>query len=144
MTKLAIVGSRQGANLEHLECFLQELWLTHPDTILVSGGAAGVDVTAEQGWLALGGQVVSYRVRELSEEEFCAEKWELGGPQPRIWTLDDVTFADWSSALIYRDMLIAQECNKLVAFMRKGGSRGSKWTCLFAGNEQHPVWEFEA
>lgn len=142
--KLAVVGSREGADLGHVEGFVLEL---PADVVLVSGGAEGVDSTAEAAWLSRGGQVISFRATRFpdleGEEVYGVERWELGA-QPRVEKLlDHPTFADYKSALYYRDMLIAAESDRLVAFMRQGGSRGSQMTAGFSRTEGHPTFEFE-
>lgn len=146
--KVAIVGSRQGADFEHVESFVRALHAQQPDTILVSGGAAGVDTTAEQEWLRLGGVVWSFRPVRLEDYNFDpqygVEKWELGTPQPKKYLLaEEPTWGDFSSAANFRDMLIAAACDRLVAFYRAGKSRGTAGTVLFAQNEGKPVYEYE-
>lgn len=142
--KLAVVGSREGADLEQVAAFLAELREKHPDTIVVSGGAKGVDSAAEQGWLALGGRVESYRPKQLGLEEYGIEFWELGVPQPRVFVLaNEPTFGDYESACLYRDLLIAEACDRLAAFYRPGRSWGALFTAEMAGHNGKPVYEFE-
>lgn len=144
--KLAVVGSRQGADLEHVEQFVRSL----PDGLtIVSGGAAGVDTTAEQTWRSLGGSVVSFRVKRFPDygrdEVYGVQRLDLNDTEPRATDLiHEPTFATYVSALVFRDMLIAEECDRVAAHMRKGGSRGTKMTCQFARNEGKPVYEYEA
>ena len=142
---VAIVGSRRGADLEMVRSFVAELHDKHPDTVLVSGGADGVDKIAEQTWLECGGRVLSYRVRTIGPEEFGVEVWDLGGERPMVYPLSEaVTMADYKSALLYRDMLIAEKCDRLVVFYRRHKSPGAAWTALCASNEGRPVYEYEA
>lgn len=142
--KLAVVGSREGADLDQVALFLAELREKHPDTIVVSGGAKGVDSAAEQGWLALGGRVESYRPKQLGLESYGIEFWELGVPQPRVFLLaNEPTFEDYASACHYRDMLIAESCDRLVVFYAPRRSRGAAFTAEMAGHHGKPVYEFE-
>lgn len=116
-----------------MDAYLEALYPVYPDAIVISGGATGVDTRAEQKWLELGGQVVSLRVKKFSEDEYGIERWELGGPTPRVYDLiHHLTLADYTSALVYRDILIAEECTRCIAFMRPGGSRGTRATLDFA------------
>jgi predicted Rossmann fold nucleotide-binding protein DprA/Smf involved in DNA uptake len=43
--RIAVVGSRQGADLEQVERFVRALHSRQPSSLLISGGAAGVDKT---------------------------------------------------------------------------------------------------
>lgn len=142
--KLAVIGSREGADLEHVETFVL---LLPSGTTVVSGGANGVDSVAEQTHRSVGGSVTSFRVKRFAdyngEEVYGVQRLELSDEGSSAHDLLNVDFADYTSALWYRDMLIAQECDRLVAHMRPGGSRGSLNTCQFAENEQKPVFKFE-
>ena len=65
MTRLAIVGSRVFRNLELVRRFVRSL---KPTTVVVSGGAGGVDTAAEG----------AARLRGLSTEVFPAHWSKLG------------------------------------------------------------------
>jgi hypothetical protein len=142
--KVAVVGSREGADLEQVRAFMVALHEKYPETLIVSGGATGVDHTAEQTWLSLGGSVWSFRPVTLVQDiEYGIEKWELGR-EPRVFSLaNEPTWANYKSAAIYRDMLIADECDRLVAFYRAGRSPGASLTAELADKYGHPVHEFE-
>lgn len=143
--KLAVVGSRQGADLEHVVRFLRELSPRAHDTIIVSGGADGVDTTAEQTWLGLGGKVLSFRPKKLGDEDYGIEVWELGGPSPRAYMLDSwPTGRTYKDACILRDILIAETCDRLVSFYRWGRSRGASFTQGYAHDLGRPDFAFEA
>jgi predicted Rossmann fold nucleotide-binding protein DprA/Smf involved in DNA uptake len=143
--RVAIVGSRHDADLEHVERFVRALHEHQPDTLLVSGGADGVDKTAEQLWLSFGGRVLSFRVRQLSPIKFAVERWELGGENPRVFALaDHPTWADRTSALFYRDSLIAEAAERLVAFFRRGRSSGTAVTVDFATAYGRDLHVYEA
>jgi len=115
--RVAIVGSRQGADLEKVKTFVQNLHAKHPDTLLISGGADGVDKTAETTWLGLGGDLWSFRVKATENASYGLERWELGLLLSRIVPLpQEPTWADAKSALWYRNLLIAEACDKLVLF----------------------------
>jgi hypothetical protein len=144
--RVAIVGSREGADLEDVRGFVIDLWHKYPDTILVSGGAKGVDKCAETTWLAAGGQVESYRPVQIREGVYGIEKWELGIGQPRVYTLmNEPTWADFRSAATYRDILIAEVSDRVVSFMRDGGSRGAGFTAAMAENcYEKPTYRYFA
>lgn len=142
--RVAIVGSRQGADLEDVIGFVRALWAKHPDTILVSGGALGVDLAAENEWCSLGGSVESYRPKAIGPVEWAIEKWELG-PTPSVRLLiEDPTFANFKSAALYRDMLIAEVSNRVVAFMAPGGSRGASFTAEMGENYGKDTYRYFA
>lgn len=103
-----------------------------------------MDKTAEQTWLSLGGHVWSYRPKQISPEEYGVEFWDLGGSQPRVFLLaNEPSMADYVSACNYRDLLIAEVCDRLAAFYAPGKSRGAAFTAEMAGNFGKPVYEFE-
>lgn len=142
---VAIVGSRRGADLEAVKAFVHALHTQQPDTLLVSGGAVGVDKVAERTWLELGGRVNSYRVRELGPTKFAIECWELGGDTPRCYVLaDEPTTYDYSSALIHRDAVVAERAKRVVAFFRRGRSGGTQTTVDLAVGAGRDVYEYEA
>jgi predicted Rossmann fold nucleotide-binding protein DprA/Smf involved in DNA uptake len=142
---VAIVGSRVGADLEHVAQFVVELHARHPDTILVSGGADGTDKVAETIWLQLGGQLISLRPKQLGLETYGIERWELGGDSPKVFVLiDHPTFQTYASACIYRDMLIAEMSERTVAFFRRFKSPGAGFTLEHARECGKQVYEYEA
>lgn len=140
--KLAVVGSRQGADLAHVRAFVAAL---PADTIIVSGGAVGVDKTAEQAWLENGGRVISFRPKQLSDEEYGIEVWELGGDNPRVYEYQGFpTGATYKDAAFLRDILIAETCDRLVAFYKRGRSWGAGFTQGWAHDRGRPDFAFEA
>lgn len=134
--KVAVFGSRPryGPEIERVEAFIDALYERDPSYIIVSGGAQGVDEAAEQRALALGMQVISFRPRNIKhgwEDEWWIERWELGGASPNVRPLlDHPAFADFGSAATYRDMLIAEEADRGVAF-HYGNSPGTAMTLSF-------------
>jgi hypothetical protein len=133
----AIIGSREGANESDVRSFVTELYAKYPDTILVSGGATGVDTIAEQTWLALGGAVESYRPSQRAGGSWGVEVWLLGVPEPSVYQLMDFpTFENFKSAALARDTLIADESDRVVAFMKAGGSRGASLTVEWGEESQ--------
>lgn len=139
------MGSRRGADLEHVADVLNWLRQEHPDAIVVSGGASDVDTNAEQNWLQWGGVVHSYRAKQQGPEEYVVEFWVLGGDQPSCFVMaSEPVFADRTSALLYRDMLIAEDCDRLIAFYRWGKSPGTSYTAEWARHYGKKVYEYEA
>jgi len=137
--KVAVVGSRWGGDEEQCRHFLDSLYAKYPDTIIVSGGADGIDKIAESHWLGLGGRVISFRPVARQFERmpdgkahvtvWGIERWQLGGKEPRVRQLSDhPTFENYKSACLYRDTLINEESDRLVSFQRRGGSRGASFT----------------
>lgn len=142
---VAIVGSRRGADLEAVKEFVHALYAKQPDTLLVSGGADGVDRTAEQTWLELGGKVKSFRVREQGLQKFAIECWELGGEQPSCYVLvDHPTWPERVFALFYRNTLIAEAADRVVGFYQRGRSAGTLFTVGWGKDQGLPVYEYEA
>lgn len=146
--QVAIVGSRKGADLNQVRHFVTELMRKHPDTILVSGGADGVDKTAETLWIELGGRVLSYRAREDQHdpERWVITEWKLGSwdrPMVRDYP-GQPSFANAVSALFYRDALIAELSDKVVAFFGHYRTSGTQSTLDFAVAEGRDTYEYFA
>lgn len=143
---VAIVGSRQGADLEQVERFVRALFDRQPSSLLISGGAAGVDKLAEQTWLSLGGRVQSFRPKKLESGSYDVEVWNLGDMQPSVGVLGEPhpTFARYEQACLYRNMLIAEKADRVVAFYRRFKSAGAASTIDFAYAERTPFYEYEA
>lgn len=123
---------------------MHDLWTKFPNSIVVSGGADGVDTMAERTWLGLGGAVWSYRARKLTEDSWGVEKWELGIPHPRVIPLSaEPTFADKPSALFYRNSLIAEACTRLVLFHKPRWRGGGGYTEELARLWGKPTYVYE-
>jgi len=143
---------------------VRALYLRQPSSLLISGGAAGVDKLAEQTWLSLGGRVQSFRPKLLAgplpsaggeglssvpatgETRYGVEVWNLGDMQPSVGVLGEPhpTFADYRSAALYRNMLIAEKADRVVAFYRRNRSAGAAHTIDAARSERKPFYEYEA
>lgn len=95
--RVAIVGSRKYPDLDAVRRYVETL---PKDTIIVSGGAEGVDQSAELAAKACGLNVCIYYPR-----------WDLHG----------------KGAGFARNVLIVLNCDRLVAFW-DGTSRGTKHT----------------
>jgi predicted Rossmann fold nucleotide-binding protein DprA/Smf involved in DNA uptake len=142
--KLAVVGSRQGADLEHVKEFLRGLYELQPNTVLVSGGANGVDQTAEQAWRESGGRVLSFRPKKLDDENYGIEVWELDD-RPRVYLYEGYpTGRTYKDAAFLRDILIAETCDRLVAFYKRGRSWGAGFTEGWAHDMGRPTFAYEA
>lgn len=132
--RIAVVGNRKGADMQQVVQFIEALHAAQPDTIVISGGAAGVDQMAESTWFRLGGRIRSYRSAPWGDG-FGVEVWNYGGRADVTAYVSPVEeqrvqLADYRSAALYRDTLIAEDCDRLVAFYRHGyvDSTGTKTT----------------
>jgi hypothetical protein len=109
-----------------------------------------VDKTAEALWLQLGGRVLSFRVRQQGDRVhglhcYAVEVWELGGKNPRTYVPSGhPTWATREGALFYRNMLIAEAADRVIAFYRRGKSGGTVATVDAAHAEGDYVHEYEA
>lgn len=104
---------------------------------MVSGGAKGADTFAETGWRRLGGAVISYRAQQTAFGSFGVMKYELrDNPPAQVWDLTVLGHPTWEQiegALFYRTMIVADECERCVAFWN-GRSAGTRNTIdLFKG-----------
>lgn len=131
--KLAVVGSRKGADLQAVESFLWDLHGKHPDWVVVSGGADGVDDLAERTWRGLGHEVESYRPVKLERGHGWGierHHWKPGDFLPTIQVSTSYpSVSDRLSALWLRSWVVASEAStRVVAFLRPGGSKGTLYT----------------
>jgi hypothetical protein len=144
--RVAVVGNRQGADLQQVEQFIAALRAKQPDTIVISGGAAGVDHAAEDSWFRHGGRIRSYRPASWGDG-FGVEVWNYGGPEAAVVLPVEhqmVQLADYKSAALYRDTLIAEDCDRLVAFYRAGMTQftGTAFTHALAKDRGVSTYEF--
>lgn len=108
MVKIAIVGSRTYADLDAVRSYVSEL---PADTIIVSGGASGVDLVAEDAAHAKGLQTVIFPAQ-----------WQSYGKR----------------AGMVRNAQIVAEADQLVAFW-DGVSKGTKNSIDLARKKGIPV-----
>ena len=117
--RVAIVGSRDYPDLGEVTAYVDSLPAM---TVVVSGGARGVDQAAEKAARARGLTVVSYRpvkhdkAWRVVRETFIGDAWER---IPR-----EATFPTFRQVAFFRNGLIAEDCTKMVAFW-DGQSRGT-------------------
>ena len=146
--RIAVVGNRRGADLSQVLGFIESLNEIQPDSTLVSGGAEGVDSFAESTWFRLGGRVRSYRPVPW-QDGYGIEVWNYGGGQPAEVLpveVQQVQSADFRSAALYRDTLIAEDADRLVAFYRAGPvwNSGTQFTESWARDRGVPTYTFVA
>lgn len=145
---IAVVGNRQGADLSQVLDFIVALHARQPNSLLVSGGADGVDAFAESTWFRLGGRIRSFRPAPYADG-FGVEVWNYGGKQPaEVLSVEHhgVQADDYRSAALYRDTLIAEGCDRLVAFYRAGlvWNTGTHFTESWARDRGVPTYSFVA
>ena len=139
---MAVVGPRQGADTDIVGDFVRQLYRENPAITLISGGAKGVDSVAESTWFGLGGLVWSFRIRQLGQDTWAAEKWvysQQGDQNARFVLQGHPTFMDPVSALFYRSTLAADEADQVVAFEGRGKMRGTEFTYSYAKDRGIPV-----
>jgi hypothetical protein len=121
--RIAVVGNREGADMQQVVEFMCALHAQQPDSIVISGGAAGVDQMAESTWFRLGGRIRSYRPATYLDG-FGIEEWNYGGGSQSVTPPEEhrVQLATYAQACIYRDWVIAGDCDRLVAFYRSGNT----------------------
>ena len=140
---VGVVGSRDGANLEDVSAFMSALRRRDPSIVVVSGGARGVDRTAENMWIEMGGRVVSFRPVKVTENHWVIERLDLGPGIKGTRTVEEPSYADFTSAAVARNLLIASECDKLIVFQRDGSpSSGSSITAGFAKDQGKDVFVY--
>lgn len=127
---VAVVGSRHHPDLGRVSSLVQALWARQPDTIVVSGGAQGVDSAAEQTWIELGGTVISFRPRERADLSFVIDRYRFGSKPSVTDTFEiegEPSFADFASAAFFRNLMILEHAHRVVAFLHRN-SPGTRHT----------------
>ncbi len=144
LTKVAVVGSRFGVDQTRVAAFMDVLYAREPETVIVSGGAEGADSFAEQAWRAQGGNVISFRPKQLPSGGFTVVKYELSARPTAfdLYLLGHPTWADFAGAAFYRNMLIADEVERCVAFWN-GRSEGTRNTMDLCRGRKLPVHQME-
>jgi hypothetical protein len=142
--RVAVVGSRKGVNLDLVREFVQTLFRDNPSATIISGGAVGVDITAEQAWLDLGGKVISFRTFKVSQDSWGIEEWRLGGGEPAVIQHVIPTFADPKSALFFRNTMISDAADVVVSFTNQSFSPGTRFTKAYTKDRGRPVYEMVA
>jgi predicted Rossmann fold nucleotide-binding protein DprA/Smf involved in DNA uptake len=145
---IAIVGSRKYPYLDDVRRLVQLIdrddQATAPGyrSTVISGGAEGVDKAAENEAIRLGMLVLSFRVEALSPEEYVIVEWHLGAQKP-YWRhcVEKPTWANYESALMYRNSLIIEAADRVVAF-RIPFSRGTSLAVDFAHAYKKPLREY--
>ena len=136
---VAVFGSRKGITEERVTEYLAPRF--DPETILVSGGADGVDSFAERYWLERGGKVLSYRPIQFKSESYGVQLFKLGswpeGPSVTTLTHPNPEWRTYNSALTYRSMLVAEVAERGVAFLANR-SPGTSRTVGFFQAEGKP------
>ena len=147
--KVAVVGNRKGADMAQVVAFIDSLHAFQPDTLVVSGGAKGVDELAESSWFRLGGKVRSYRPAPFGDG-YGIEIWNYGGSEPaHVLSVEHqrISFANYKSAAIYRDWMIAESVDRLVGFYRDNAAKlvsGAALTASLARDRGVSVYDFVA
>jgi len=122
-----IVGSRGWPDLTIVERHIEELSADPHDGkgfALVSGGARGVDSTAEVTAMTLAIPVVSYRPFETDRGLFIIKRF-VDGEDTGMF--GGQVFSGFASAALFRNGLIVRDCTELHAFWDES-SRGTKDT----------------
>lgn len=142
--RIAVVGSRKGVDLDLVREFVQTLFRENPSATVISGGAVGVDTTAEQEWLRLGGTVISFRTYKPSQDSWAVEAWYLGNAAPQVIQHVVPTFADPKSALFYRNTMIVDAADVVVSFTNPAYSPGTRFSKAYGRDRGLQVFEMVA
>lgn len=144
--RVAICGSRDWSDLDHVRRFVEALAAKYPGAIVFSGGARGVDETAEEAAQNCGLAVVSYRpvrVAECEEAECWTVRIHATGAAAEVWVREKrsvpaPTFGSFRMAAFFRNFWLAEDGEQIVAFQRNG-SRGTQNTIDNARSLNRPV-----
>lgn len=128
LLRVAVVGSREGVDAQRVTDFVLAMVRKHPGVTVVSGGAKGVDQAAESAALSVGSPVISFRPVVL-DGGWGVERWQFGFGLSKETKYDVLgaphpTWVDFKGAAFYRNLLISEASDRLVAFW-DGRSRGT-------------------
>lgn len=130
---VAVVGSREWKDLPRVERYVEAIAAKYPDAVIVSGGAKGVDETAERAARRYGLGIISYRpyeyVNMAGKPEFSITTFTNGpaaidvviGKSRRI---NPPYFKSYADAALFRNGWIVDDAEIVVAFQRDD-SRGT-------------------
>jgi predicted Rossmann fold nucleotide-binding protein DprA/Smf involved in DNA uptake len=139
METIAVIGSRNGVDRPSVESFLADLWDEQPETVLISGGARGVDTYAEKFWIGAGGEAVSLRPVQVTPGSWGINELRFG-QNPGSIRHTHPTWADVESALLYRNMLIVDRADRVVAF-HANWSPGTAFSKAYARDRGKPIYD---
>jgi hypothetical protein len=144
---IGIVGSRDWGDLDRVDRWVMALAAKHPEAIVVSGAARGVDQAAETAALRCGLGLISYQVfgfrsmggamlysietvtqGEAAQEIVVAKRRRITPP----------TFPSFGRAAIFRNGWIVEDADRLVAFWN-GLSNGTADSIAKAHRCEIPV-----
>jgi hypothetical protein len=139
--KVAVVGSRGYPTLDAVDSLVDSL---PPDTVVVSGGARGVDTRAESRAIRRGLWVESYRVQQVhwnpDRFEVQLHRWVNGEYQGYVLVEED--FDTFASAAYWRNCAIVDIATDRVFAFWDGKSRGTNATILMAEGRGRPMTVF--
>lgn len=125
MARLVIVGSRGYPLLDLVRSFVQRL---KPETVIVSGGARGIDSAAEAAALERGSRVISIRPYEFDSiygrKEYSIDIWSSFTVSLKE-RIGPPCFRSYGQAAMFRNGWIVGLSDGLVAFW-DGKSRGTR------------------
>lgn len=146
-TKIAIVGSRSHPNPKKAVYeLMEERVLSTPTeqlvapTVIISGGARGVDYEAEMYGMEHGLQVISFRPWGKTAP-FTIAKFTFEGQTYKgaIKDLDQRSFGSFRDAAMARNELIVEEAEEIYALW-DGKSPGTRNTIMTAMRAKKPIW----
>jgi predicted Rossmann fold nucleotide-binding protein DprA/Smf involved in DNA uptake len=124
--RLAIVGARD-ASPETLEKVREYVRGLPEGTIVVSGGAVGVDSIADEAAAERGLGLIVYRPSSVDADAIIREAFRI----QRVDHFASIKIpfrCDARVRLLYRNTLIAGCCTRMVAFVE--GSKGGTWDAV--------------
>ena len=126
---VAVIGSRDWPDLPRVNRYVTKLAAKHPEAIIVSGGAHGVDQEAEKVALWSGLDIISYRPYEFDSidggKEWSVETVTRGERAQALVVeksrrINPPTFKSFGQAAMFRNGWIVQDSEITVAFHCNG------------------------
>lgn len=138
MAAIAVIGSRRYPFLSDVAALVERIAQDDPSNVVVSGGAEGVDKTAETVAYACGIRAISFRVVELAMESFGVQEWHIGPEGYVRIMVEQPTWLNFNSALQFRNSIIVERADRVVAFW-DGISHGTGLARDFAHAYKRPM-----
>ena len=153
MIRVGIVGSRDWPDPARVHAFVQALALKYPDAIVISGGAKGVDWSAENAARGCGLGTIVYRpvCFEALEEYGGGNQWYTetlttgeaaqGFVVDKSRRINPPTYKTFAACAKARNSWIVADSEQVVAFW-DGSSRGTADTIRKAKEAGRPCWVY--
>jgi predicted Rossmann fold nucleotide-binding protein DprA/Smf involved in DNA uptake len=144
--RVAIVGSRDWPDPFRVERYVVKLCAKHPDVVIVSGGARGVDQSAERTAANCKVLWLSFRPYEVTGQDiFGVKRVEPVNRGNKFVRSEELPlfYSSYGQAAFARNELIVSEADVVVAFQHEK-SKGTQHSIDLAHELGRDCWVYES